>query len=132
MAPNHKQDREMSSVEMIQHEMSAHVRFLGRDAGNAKAEIWKASRKTGLNPSLIERLRYAKIVNIAAHVADTIRAAVQAEKARADEFERHERETFTARISAIEARLMAIDPDFYGPEVDRLRNANSRVRRLAD
>jgi len=130
MEPKLSQDREMFRVEMIQNEMSAHVRFLGREAGNAKAEIWKASRKTGLSASLIERLRYAKIVNVAAHVADTIRAAVQAEKARADEFERHERETFTARISAIEARLMAIDPDFYGPEVDRIRDVNGRIGRL--
>lgn len=66
----------MSSVEVIQKEMASAVRVLGGE-GQAKEQITKAARITGLTVTVIERLRWRKIKRIPADIADTIRAALE-------------------------------------------------------
>ena len=117
-----RRETEMYRVEAIQNEMASSVRFLGGD-GSAKEQILAAARATGLSYTTIERLRWKKIKRIPADVADSVREAVARHNEKG--LARAKHEAFIARQKAelLAARLMEIDADRYGPEIDRLRNA---------
>ena len=126
MEPNQGRDREISRreaemyrVEAIQLEMSSAVRLLGGD-GPAKESINKAARAARLPHTVIERLRWKKIKRVPADLADAIREAV--ERSNEESLSRAKHEIFVARKQAgvLAARLSEIDPDFYGPDIDRL------------
>jgi len=84
------------------------VRKLGGDGGNANEQIALASELTGLSQAMVTRVRYKKVAMLPAFIFEQLREA----------------EIYYGRPNF---DGMAIDT-----EVDRLRNANSRVRRLAD
>lgn len=115
-----RREAEMYRVEAIQNEMASAVRFLGGD-GPAKESINKAARAARLPHTVIERLRWKKIKRVPADLADAIREAVH--RHNEESLSRAKHEAFIARQEAgiLAARLLEIDPDFYGPEIDRLR-----------
>lgn len=121
----------MYRVEAIQAEMSSAVRVLGGD-GPAKEQNNRAARAARLPVTTIERLRWRKIKRVPADLADTIREALN--RHNEESLSRAKHELFVARKAnaAMAARLLEIDPDFYGPEVDRLRGSPSGGRRDAD
>lgn len=126
MSPNSSQKPEISRretenmrAELIQMEMASAVRFLGGN-GNAKTQINNAARAARLSHTIIERLRWKKIKRVPADIADAVREAV--EKHNEESLARAKHQAFIARSQAavLAARLAEIDPDFYGPEIDRL------------
>ena len=130
MRPNQRRDREISRretekmrVELIAEEMSLAVRLLG-GTGPALVQNNKAARTTRLPVTVIERLRWRKFKRIPADIADTVREAV--ERHNEEGLARAKHEAFIARKQATlaAARLREIDPDFYGPEIDRLGNVS--------
>lgn len=118
-------------AELIQMEMASAVRLLG-GGGPAKEQNIKAARLTRLPYTVIERLRWLKIKRIPADIADTVREAV--EKHNEENLARAEHELFIAQQAnaVMAARLAEIDPDFYGPEINRLRGPDTGDRRGAD
>lgn len=115
-----RREAEMYRVEAIQNEMASAVRFLGGD-GPAKESINKAARAARLPHTVIERLRWKKIKRVPADLADAIRDAVS--RHNEESLSRAKHELFVAQQAnaALAARLLEIDPDFYGPEAARLR-----------
>jgi len=117
-----RREAEMYRVEAIQDEMSSAVRLLGGN-GTAKEQILNAARTTGLSYTIIERLRWKKIKRVPADLADTIREAVQRHNEKGLARAKHEAFIARQRAEILAARLMEIDADRYGPEINRLRNA---------
>lgn len=115
-------------AELIADEMASAVRFLGGE-GSAKEQIGRAARAAHLSHTVIERLRWKKIKRVPADIADTIRDAV--ERHNEESLARAKHEAFIARRQAevMAARLAEIDPDFYGPEIDRLRRPTAGLGR---
>lgn len=91
-----------------------------------------AARAARLPVTVIERLRWKKIKRVPADIADAIREAV--ERHNEESLARAKHEAFIARRQAeiIATRLGEIDGEFYGPEIDRLRNLGKRHRPQAD
>lgn len=114
-----RREREMR-VELIQLEMASAVRVLGGE-GPALVQNNVAARAARLPVTVIERLRWKKIKRVPADIADRIREAL--ERHNEETLSRAKHEAFIAeqRAAILSARLMEIDPDFYGPEIDRLR-----------
>lgn len=137
MTPNQGRDREISRreremrTELIVDEMASAVRLLGGE-GPAKQQNNVAARAARLPHTVIERLRWKKIKRVPADIADAIREAV--EKHNAESLSRAKHEAFVAqkRAEILAARLLEIDADFYGPEIDRLRGNPVGVGRDAD
>lgn len=108
----------MSRVESIRFEMSDAVRVLGEGGRTAGEQNHFAARKTGLPVTVIERLRWRKIVRIPADVADAVRDALDAATRRSEAHARHEARTLKRRVEALAALADSpSDPDFYGPRV---------------
>jgi hypothetical protein len=126
-----RREAEMYRVEAIQSEMASAVRFLGGD-GPAKDQINKAARAARLPHTVIERLRWKKIKRVPADLADAIREAV--ERSNEESLSRAKHEIFIARKQAgvLAARLGEIDPDFYGPDIDRLGFGSGNARGKTD
>lgn len=114
-----RRETEKMRAELIVNEMPSAVRVLGGE-GTALTQNNKAARAARLPHTVIERLRWKKIKRIPADIADAVREAV--EKHNEESLSRAKHEAFIARQEAgiLAARLLEIDPDFYGPEVDRL------------
>lgn len=130
-APKPRRETEMGRVECVQFEMASAVRVLG-GAGPAKESINKAARAARLPHTVIERLRWRKIKRIPADIADAVREAV--ERQNEEGLARAKHEAFVARQqnAFLASQLAAIDPDFYGPEIARLRGSPVGVRGEAD
>lgn len=124
-------ETEMYRVEVIQNEMASAVRLLGGE-GSAKEQISRAARATGLTFTTIARLRWKKIKRVPADLADVIRESV--ERQNEESLNRAKHELFVAQKlnEAMAARLLEIDPDFYGPEIARLRGPFVGSRRGDD
>lgn len=110
--------------ELIVDEMASAVRLLGGD-GPAKHQNNVAARAARQPVTVIERLRWRKIKRVPADIADAIREAV--ERHNEEGLARARHEAFIARRQAaiMAARLAEIDPDFYGPEIARLRGSDT-------
>lgn len=126
-----RREAEMYRVEAIQDEMASAVRFLGGD-GSAKESINKAARAARLPHTVIERLRWKKIKRVPADLADAIREAVEHHKEETLSRAKHELYVAKMQNAALLAQLEAIDPDFYGPEISRLRGSAPSDRRGSD
>lgn len=137
MTPNQGRDREISRrdremrTEFIVDEMASAVRLLGGE-GPAKQQNNVAARAARLPVTVIERLRWRKVKRVPADIADAIREAV--ERHNSESLSRAKHEAFLAqkRAEILAARLMEIDADFYGPEIDRLRGPSVGLGRDAD
>lgn len=125
-----RREAEMYRVEAIQNEMADAVRFLGGN-GPAKESINKAARAARLSHTIIERLRWKKIKRVPADLADTIREAVQRHNEEGLRRAKHEAYVARQQAGVLAARLSEIDPDFYGPDIDRLRFLDRSRRNLA-
>lgn len=110
-------------AELIVNEMASAVRVLGGD-GPALTQTNKAARAARLPVTVVERLRWKKIRRVPADIADAVREAL--ERHNEESLARAKHEAFVARQQAqvMAARLAEIDPDFHGPEIDRLRNVD--------
>ncbi len=126
-----RREAEMSRADSIQIEMASAVRVLG-GIGSAKEQVAKAARAARLSRTTIERLRWRKIKRIPADIADAVRDAVNSYNEESLTRARHETFIARQRASILAARLMEIDPDFYGPEIDRLRGRTAGPGRGAD
>lgn len=126
-----RREAEMYRVEAIQSEMASAVRFLGGD-GPVKESINRAARETRLPHTVIERLRWKKIKRVPADLADAIREAVARHNEESLNRARHELFVAQTANAALLARLEAVDPDFYRPEIDRLGRQGAGDRRLSD
>jgi hypothetical protein len=131
MTPNQGRDREISRrerekmrAELIVDEMAEAVRFLG-GSGPAKQQNNTAARAARQPVTVIERLRWRKIKRVPADIADSVREAVQ--RHNEESLARAKHELFVARKenALLAARLGEVDPDFYGPEIARLRGPDS-------
>ncbi len=138
MTPNQGRDREISRreaekmrAEAIQLEMASAVRVLG-GSGPALVQNNRAARAARLPITVVERLRWKKIKRIPADIADSVREAL--ERYNEEGLARAKHEAFVARQQAalMAARLGAIDPDYYGPDIDRLRSVVELGRTPAD
>lgn len=129
--PKRRRETEIMRAELIADEMSSAVRLIGGD-GPAKQQNNTAARAARLPVTVIERLRWKKIKRVPADIADAIREAV--ERHNEESLARAKHEAFIARRQAeiIATRLGEIDGEFYGPEIDRLRNLGKRHRPQAD
>jgi hypothetical protein len=119
---NPRLEAEMYRVEAIQDEMTSAVRFLGGD-GPAKVSINKAARAARLPHTVIERLRWKKIKRVPADLADAVREAVHRHNEESLSRAKHELFVAKQQNAALLAQLASVDPDFYGPEIDRLRRS---------
>lgn len=119
-----RREEENMRAELVTDEMAAAVRFLGGD-GPAKQQIRRAAQAAKLPVTVIERLRWKKVKRPFADIVDQIREAV--ERHNEESLARAKHEAFIAKQQAqvMAARLAEIDPDFYGPEIDRLRWSGS-------
>ena len=110
----------MYRVDAIQMEMASAVRVLG-GCGPAKQQNNRAARAARLPVTVVERLRWKKIKRVPADIADAIREAL--ERHNEEGLARARHDAFIARKEAeiMAARLHAVDPDFYGAEIDALR-----------
>lgn len=117
-------ERVMNRVQCIREEMASGVRFLG-GPGTAKEQNWKAARITGLSQTIIERLRWKKIKRIPADIVDCVRESVERHEIQG--LARAKQEILIARQQAalMAERLAQVDPDFYGAEIDILRQRSS-------
>lgn len=125
-----RREREMR-VELIQMEMASAVRVLGGE-GPALVQNNVAARAARLPVTVIERLRWKKIKRVPADIADSVREALERHNQESLSRARHEAFIAQKQAAILSARLMEIDPDFYGPEVDALRRAASGDRLQAD
>jgi hypothetical protein len=125
-----RRDREMRS-ELIVTEMASAVRVLG-GTGSALEQVNKAARAARLPHTVIERLRWKKIKRVPADIADAIREAVERHNDESLSRAKHEAYIERQRASILVARLMEIDPDFYGADADALRRAADGLGRGAD
>jgi len=118
---NSRRETEKMRAESIVLEMASAVRVIGGD-GPALAQNNRAARETRLPVTVVERLRWKKIKRVPADIADAVREAL--ERHNEESLSRAKHEAFIARRQAeiMAARLAEIDPDFHGPEIDRLRN----------
>src|SRR5690606_9242698 len=118
---NSRREAEKMRAESIVLEMASAVRVIGGD-GPALAQNNRAARETRLPVTVVERLRWKKIKRVPADIADAVREAL--ERHNEESLSRAKHEAFIARRQAeiMAARLAEIDPDFHGPEIDRLRN----------
>ena len=115
-----RRETEIMRAELIVDEMASAVRFIGGE-GTALAQNNRAARAARLPHTVIERLRWKKIKRIPADIADTIREAVERHNEESLARARHQLAIAERSNGALVARLMEIDPDFYGPDIDRLR-----------
>jgi hypothetical protein len=137
MAENTGRDREISRretemrSELIVSEMASAVRVLGGN-GSALEQVNRAARAARLSHTVVERLRWKKIKRVPADIADAVREAV--ERHNQESLSRAKHEAFIAqrRAAVLAARLLEIDPDFYGPDADALRGATDGLGRIAD
>lgn len=125
-----RREREMR-VELIQMEMASAVRVLGGE-GPALVQNNVAARAARLPVTVIERLRWKKIKRVPADIADSIREALERYNEESLSRARHEAFIAEQRAAILSARLMEIDPDFYGPEIDALRRTASGDRLSPD
>ncbi len=130
MPEKQERDREISRretekmrAELIQSEMASAIRFLGGN-GPALVQNNTAARETRLPVTVIERLRWKKIKRVPADLADAVREAVERHNEESLARARHELFVSQKTNAIMAARLLAIDPDFYGPEISRLRGNN--------
>lgn len=129
--PNRRREAEMYRVSAIQEEMALSVRLLGGD-GPAKEQNNRAARAARLPHTVIERLRWKKIKRVPADLADAIREALH--RHNEETLSRAKHELFIARQqnAALLAQLEVRDPDFYGPEIARLRGSPVGLGRNPD
>jgi hypothetical protein len=130
--PIRRRETEMSRPSAIVAEMESAVRFLGGDSGNAKQENREAARLARLPVTVIERLRWKKIKRPFADIVDTIREAVERHNEESLRRAQHELTVAKAQNAALVAYLEASDPDFYGPEITRLRGQAAVLGRPDD
>ena len=131
MENSQREATKMPSATSIQNEMVSALDLLGGN-GSAKERVRKASRATGLTPDQVNRLRWRKVKTIPAHIADTIRAAVENHNARGLARAEHEIAIAQHRAAIMAARLAAIDPDFFGAEIDGLRRQSASLGLSSD
>jgi hypothetical protein len=113
-----------SAVASIQDEMASAVRLLGGQGG-AKSQNRNAARASGLPETVIERLRWRKVKRVPADIADTIRAAVERHNQKGLARAEHEIAIARRQAEIMAQRLAAVDPDFFGPDIDALRRVNA-------
>lgn len=121
-----RREKEMRA-ELIQLEMASAVRVLGGD-GPALVQNNRAARAARLPVTVVERLRWKKIKRVPADIADSIREALERHNEESLSRARHEAFIAKQQAAVMAARLAEIDPDFHGPEIDRLRFNASGVR----
>ncbi|WP_349366754.1 MAG: hypothetical protein ABL311_04495 [Nitratireductor rhodophyticola] len=126
-----RREAEMFRVEAIQDEMASAVRLLGGE-GSAKEQINKAARAARLPITVIERLRWKKIKRVPADLADAIREAVARQNEESLGRAKHELFIAQQKNALLAAQLREIDPDLYGPEIDRLGRSLPGVGRSSD
>lgn len=117
--------------ELIVEEMASAVRLLGGD-GPAQTQNNRAARETRLPVTVVERLRWKKIKRIPADIADAVRDALHHHNEESLSRAKHELAIERRRSAALLSYLEASDPDFYRPEIDRLRRETSIEGRGAD
>ncbi|GGB00204.1 hypothetical protein GCM10011491_30540 [Brucella endophytica] len=122
-----RRETEMYRVNVIQSEMANAVRFIGGE-GSAKDQITRAARAAGLPITVVERLRWKKIKRVPADIADAIREAVERHKIEEQNRAKHEQFILSKRLEVLEAQLLELNPDRYGPEIDALRRQVDRLR----
>src|SRR5690348_15379695 len=125
-----RREKEMRA-ELIELEMASAVRVLGGD-GPALVQNNRAARAARQPVTVIERLRWKTIKRVRADIAERIREPL--ERHNEGSLSRARQEVFIAKQQAavMAARLAEVDPDFYGPEIDRLRFNASGVRDAPD
>jgi hypothetical protein len=109
-------------AELIVNEMASAVRVLGGD-GPALVQNNRASRLTGLPVTTIERLRWKKVKRPFADLVDCVRDALHRHNEEGLSRAKHELYLAQQANAVLAARLGEIDPDFYGPDIDRLRRS---------
>ena|SRR5690242_15243479 len=114
-----RREKEMRA-EFIVEEMASAVRVLGGQ-GPALVQNNVAARAARLPVTVVERLRWKKIKRVPADIADSVREALERHNEESLSRAKHEAFIATKRAEVMAARLAEIDPDFYGPEIDRLR-----------
>lgn len=128
---NSRRETEKMRAESIVLEMASAVRVIGGD-GPALTQNNRAARETRLPVTVVERLRWKKIKRVPADIADSIREALERHNEESLSRARHEAFIAKQQAAVMAARLAEIDPDFYGPEIDRLRFNASGVRDAPD
>jgi hypothetical protein len=125
-----RREKEMR-VELIVEEMASAVRVLGGE-GPALVQNNVAARAARLPVTVVERLRWKKIKRPFADTVDQVREAL--ERHNEESLARAKHEAFMAQQEArfLAARLVEIDADFHGPEIDRLRRLGAGPRILPD
>lgn len=123
-----RRETEMRS-ELIVSEMASAVRVLGGN-GSALEQVNRAARAARLSHTVIERLRWKKIKRVPADIADCIREAVERHNEESLSRAKHEAYMASRKAAVLAARLMEIDPDFYGPDADALRRSSDELRSL--
>jgi hypothetical protein len=118
-------------AELIVNEMASAVRVLGGD-GPALVQNNRASRLTGLPVTTIERLRWKKVKRPFADLVDSVREALTRHNEESLSRAKHEAFIERQRADALAARLSQVDPDFYRPEIDRMRRSALGGRRRSD
>ena len=118
-SPHPSRDRQSVVAPPIPHPLRRTYRALRPPP--RKAQNNRAARAARLPHTVIERLRWKKIKRIPADIADTIREAVERHNEESLARARHQLAIAERSNGALVARLMEIDPDFYGPDIDRLR-----------
>lgn len=87
----------------------------------------RAARAAGISYRTARAIFYGEIRDPRGSVVERVRCAL-GEKAR-EAKPRDEFDLFKERLSALEARLLSIDPEFYREGINALRNATREIRR---
>lgn len=93
--------------------------------GKIKEALFRVALQTGLSERRVRGIWNRESRAIRAEEMDALRRAARG-RAHANEAD-----DISARLSALEARLAAIDPEFHRGEIERLGALNRRVRNLA-
>lgn len=122
-----RREKENMRAELIVNEMASAVRVLGGE-GTALMQNNRAARAARQPVTVIERLRWKKIKRVPADIADSVRAALHKHNEESLSRAKHELYVAQQANAVMASRLAAVDPDFYGPEIDALRGAGSSLR----
>jgi hypothetical protein len=87
-----------------------------------KEAFWRVAMQTGLSQRRVRGIWNNEARAIRAEELDALRRAAHGRTSNANDF--------AARLEAVEARLAAIDPDFFEQDRVALRRAADRVRGL--
>lgn len=117
---------EKSELSDVAHASALLKSQISPPVGSVKDRITKAARRLKWSISRVKDIWYQDARLIKSHEMDRLKAV-----ARVIDEQRENDETKTA-ISRLISRLSAIDAEFHGPEIDRLRALAHRIGSIAD